>query len=63
MTVYTFKVNGITVTADPGAVRVSDSLLYAALGAAAILSFQQARPVTVEANGRPCREVSVTIIR
>lgn len=57
---YSYQVNGIEVKSAES--RPSESLLYAALGIAATLAFQQARPVILCMNNQPYRCVSVDFI-
>lgn len=41
---------------------VSEGLLYAALGMAAVISFQRARPVVMRLQGKPYRLVTVEFV-
>lgn len=58
--VYSYQVDGVEVKADVA--RQAESALTAALGLAALQSFQMVKPVVLCLNGQPYRRVSVEFI-
>ena len=57
---YTYQVDGVTIEATEP--RKTESALAAALGIAAVQSFQHTKPVMLCLNGQPYRRVTVEFV-
>lgn len=59
---YTYQVDGVQIDTNDPLYASGESLLNSALGLAAVISFQKARPVVLYLNGQPYRLVTVNFV-